>query len=220
MNILLGLVRDNVKAVVPIAIIVLVLNLTLVPLGLSLILRFLVGAILIIIGLSLFLFGVEIGITPMGSLTGSSLVKTNNLPVVLVSGLLLGFFISIAEPGLMVLAYQVDFVTLSAISSWTLLIVVSIGLAIMVSLGFLRVVLHVSLKIFLLGCYLVIFVMAFFAQPEFLAIAFDASGATTGILAVPFLLALAVGISRLRKDSKASEEDSFGLWLLPLLEPL
>lgn len=53
--------------------------------------------------------------------------------------------------------------------------------------------------------------MAFFAQPEFLAIAFDASGATTGILAVPFLLALAVGISRLRKDSKASEEDSFGL---------
>ncbi|MDI9460021.1 MAG: DUF1538 family protein, partial [Bacillota bacterium] len=136
MNILLGLVRDNVKAVVPIAIIVLVLNLTLVPLGLSLILRFLVGAILIIIGLSLFLFGVEIGITPMGSLTGSSLVKTNNLPVVLVSGLLLGFFISIAEPGLMVLAYQVDFVTLSAISSWTLLIVVSIGLAIMVSLGF------------------------------------------------------------------------------------
>lgn len=50
-----------------------------------------------------------------------------------------------------------------------------------------------------------------FTQPEFLAIAFDASGATTGILAVPFLLALAVGISRLRKDSKASEEDSFGL---------
>ena len=53
--------------------------------------------------------------------------------------------------------------------------------------------------------------LAFFTQPEFLAIAFDASGATTGILAVPFLLALAVGISRLRKDSKASEEDSFGL---------
>ena len=64
----------------------------------------------------------------MGSLTGSSLVKTNNLPVVLLAGLLLGFFISIAEPGLMVLAYQVDFVTLSAISSWTLLVVVSLSL--------------------------------------------------------------------------------------------
>jgi hypothetical protein len=136
---------------------------------------------------------------------------TNKLPVVLLGGLVLGFFISIAEPGLMVLAYQVDFVTLSAISSWMLLIVVSTGLAIMVSLGFLRVVVRMSLKLFLLLSYLVIFVLALFTQPEFLAIAFDSSGATTGILAVPFLLALAVGISRLRKDSVASEEDSFGL---------
>jgi hypothetical protein len=206
-----GLLKDNIKTVIPIAAVVLVLNFTLVPLGFSLIARFLVGAVLIIIGLSLFLLGVDIGITPMGSLTGSSLVMTNKLPVVLLGGLVLGFFISIAEPGLMVLAYQVDFVTLSAISSWMLLIVVSTGLAIMVSLGFLRVVARMSLKLFLLLSYLVIFVLALFTQPEFLAIAFDSSGATTGILAVPFLLALAVGISRLRKDSVASEEDSFGL---------
>jgi len=211
LNALVGLLKDNVKTVIPIAAVVLVLNFTLVPLGFSLIARFLVGAVLIIIGLSLFLLGVDIGITPMGSLTGSSLVMTNKLPVVLLGGLVLGFFISIAEPGLMVLAYQVDFVTLSAISSWMLLIVVSTGLAIMVSLGFLRVVVRMSLKLFLLLSYLVIFVLALFTQPEFLAIAFDSSGATTGILAVPFLLALAVGISRLRKDSVASEEDSFGL---------
>ena len=211
MNALVGLLKDNIKTVIPIAAVVLVLNFTLVPLGFSLIARFLVGAVLIIIGLSLFLLGVDIGITPMGSLTGSSLVMTNKLPVVLLGGLVLGFFISIAEPGLMVLAYQVDFVTLSAISSWMLLIVVSTGLAIMVSLGFLRVVARMSLKLFLLLSYLVIFVLALFTQPEFLAIAFDSSGATTGILAVPFLLALAVGISRLRKDSVASEEDSFGL---------
>jgi len=182
LNVLVNLFKDNIKTVVPIVAVVLVLNFTLVPLGTALIARFLVGSVLIIIGLSLFLFGVEIGITPMGSLTGSSLVKTNRLSIVLLGGLILGFLISIAEPGLMVLAYQVDFVTLSEISSWTLLIVVSIGLAIMVSLGFLRVVVHMSLKLFLLLCYLIIFVLAFFTQPEFLAIAFDASGATTGIL--------------------------------------
>ena len=148
MHILGNLFRDNIKTVIPIVAVVLVLNFTLVPLGFTAMARFVVGSVLIVIGLSLFLFGVEIGITPMGSLTGSSLVKTNNLPVVLLAGLLLGFFISIAEPGLMVLAYQVDFVTLSAISSWTLLVVVSTGLAIMVSLGFLRVVVHMSLKLF------------------------------------------------------------------------
>ena len=91
-------------------------------------------------------------------------MKTNRLSIVLLGGLILGFLISIAEPGLMVLAYQVDFVTLSEISSWTLLIVVSIGLAIMVSLGFLRVVVHMSLKLFLLLCYLIIFVLAFFTS--------------------------------------------------------
>jgi len=210
-NILFELVKENTKAVVPIALIVVLLNYTLVPLGLPLILRFLAGAVLIIFGLSLFLLGVEIGITPMGSLTGSSLVKTNKLSLVLLAGLALGFSISIAEPGLMVLAQQVDFVTLGAISSPLLLVVVSIGLAILVAFGFLRVFFNISLKVFLLACYILIFILAFFTQPEFLAIAFDASGATTGILAVPFLLALAVGIARLRKDSKASEEDSFGL---------
>ena len=210
-NLLFELVKENARAVTPIALIVLLLNFTLVPLGIPLVLRFFVGAILIIVGLSLFLLGVEIGITPMGSLTGSSLVKTNKLSLVLLGGLVLGFFISVAEPGLMVLAREVDFVTLGAISSARLLVVVSAGLAIMVSLGFVRVFFNISLKVFLLLCYIVIFVLAFFTQPEFLAIAFDASGATTGILAVPFLLALAVGISRLRKDSVASEEDSFGL---------
>ena len=53
--------------------------------------------------------------------------------------------------------------------------------------------------------------MALFSTPEFLAVAFDASGATTGALTVPFILALAAGISVLKKDIKASEEDSFGL---------
>ena len=211
LNVFSILFKDNIRAVIPIALIVLVLNFTLVPLGLPLVLRFLIGSILVIIGLTLFLFGVEIGITPMGSLTGSSLVKTNNLLLVLGCGFLLGFFISIAEPALMVLAQQVDFVTMGAIPSYLLLLVVSIGLAVLVSLGFLRVFLNVSLKVFLFGCYVIIFILAFFTQPEFLSIAFDSSGATTGILAVPFLLALAVGISSLRKDAIASEEDSFGL---------
>lgn len=147
MHILGNLFRDNIKTVIPIVAVVLVLNFTLVPLGFTAMARFVVGSVLIVIGLSLPLRGGNRD-HPMGSLTGSSLVKTNNLPVVLLAGLLLGFFISIAEPGLMVLAYQVDFVTLSAISSWTLLVVVSTGLAIMVSLGFLRVVVHMSLKLF------------------------------------------------------------------------
>jgi hypothetical protein len=211
LNILLERLKENVSAVIPIAVIVLILNFTLVPLGFLTAIRFLVGAIFIIIGLSLFLVGVDIGITPLGSLTGSSLVKTNRLWLVLSVGFVLAFFISLAEPGLLVLANQVAFVTLKQITSFELLAVVSVGLAILVALGFVRIFKSIPLYRWLMACYIIVFFLGLFTTPEFLAIAFDASGATTGILAVPFILALSVGVAALRKDSKASEKDSFGL---------
>ncbi|MBU1142246.1 MAG: DUF1538 domain-containing protein [Firmicutes bacterium] len=211
MNILAEKFRDNIIAVVPITLIVIILNFTLVPLSTPFLIRFIIGSVFVIIGLSLFLVGVDLGITPLGSHTGSTLTKTNKLVIVLVAGLILGFFISIAEPGLLVFSNQVDFVTQGDISSVSILISVSIGLAIMIGLGFIRIIYNLPLYRILLVLYLIIFVLAFFTSPEFLAISFDASGATTGVLAVPFLLALSIGITKMKKDSKSSEKDSFGL---------
>jgi hypothetical protein len=211
MNIFTQKLKEVLTSVLPITIIVLILNFTLVPLAIPLIIRFLIGTILIIIGLAIFLIGVDIGITPLGNLIGSSLTKTNKLWIVAISGLILGFFISIAEPGLLVLARQVSLVSLGEISSTSILVVVSIGLAIMVSLGFIRVVYNVPLYKILTAAYFLIFILALFTSSEFLAIAFDASGATTGVLAVPFILSLSMGVSALKKDSKSSEKDSFGL---------
>lgn len=111
----------------------------------------------------------------------------------------------------MVLAGQVSSVTGGETPDELLLITVSIGLSIMLTLGFLRIFFNLPLYKILLILYFIIFVLAIFASKEFLAIAFDASGSTTGILAVPFILALSVGISKLKKDTKASEKDSFGL---------
>lgn len=198
-------------SVLPILFIVLFLHLTLVPLSLVLWIRFLAGAFFVVLGLTIFLLGVDLGITPLGEKTGTSLARTNKLPIVLLGGFVLGFFISIAEPGLMVLANQVDLVTGSQITSLSLLLVVSVGLAWMLSLGFLRIFYNVPLYKILLVLYGVIFLFSLFTSREFLAISFDASGSTTGILAVPFILALSVGISKMKKDSKASEKDSFGL---------
>lgn len=203
--------KENVVAVVPIVLAVVILQFTLISLETSLLVRFIIGAVLVIIGLSLFLIGVDLGITPLGRLTGSSITKTNKLWIVLVAGIILGFFISIAEPGLLVFAQQVQDVTQEIIRSTVILMSVSIGLAILVALGFLRMIYNIPLYKIIFVLYLIIFVMALFASPEFLGIAFDASGATTGVLAVPFLLALSVGVSKLKKDSKSSEKDSFGL---------
>lgn len=211
MSVFLEKFKEVISSVLPITIIVLILNFTLTPLSTSLITRFIIGAILIIIGLTIFLVGVDKGITPIGNHMGSTITKTNKLWFVAIVGILLGFFISVAEPDLHILAGQVDAVTSGLISKGSIVIVVSIGIAIMLAIGLIRIVYNFPLYKLLIIIYGIIFVLALFTSQEFLAISFDASGATTGALTVPFILALAIGVSKLKKDSKASEKDSFGL---------
>lgn len=211
MSVLLSKLKESAAAVLPITIIVLVLNFTLSPLETNTVIRFLLGALFIIIGLSIFLFGVDVGIGHIGNALGSSIAKSNKLWVITIAGFILGFFISVAEPDLQILAGQVDFVTSGMISKWAIIIIVSIGIALLLSIGLLRIVFSVPLYKLLTVIYGIILLLSFFTSREFLAISFDASGATTGALTVPFMLALAIGISSMKKNSKASEKDSFGL---------
>ncbi|MDF2511625.1 MAG: hypothetical protein K0S04_1491 [Herbinix sp.] len=203
--------KEVLFSVLPITIIVLILNFTLTPLETPLIVRFLIGAVLIIFGLTVFLIGVDVGITPIGNNMGGTIAKTNKLWFVAIAGLILGFFISVAEPDLHILAAQVDMVTSGLISKGSIVVVVSIGIASMLAIGLIRIVYNFPLYKLLSILYGIILVLSLFTSREFLAISFDASGATTGALTVPFILSLAIGVSKLKKDSKASEKDSFGL---------
>lgn len=211
MTVLIAKFKEVLYAVLPITIIVLILNFTLTPFETPLIIRFLIGTLLVVLGLSLFLFGVDLGISPIGNLMGATLTKTNKIWIVGIAGLILGFFISIAEPDLHILAGQVDFVTSGLISKASIVIIVSIGISAMLSVGLVRIVYNIPLYKILIILYSIIFILSLFTSSEFLAISFDASGATTGAMTVPFILALALGVSSLKKDSKASEKDSFGL---------
>ena len=211
MNVLTEKFKGVLYAVLPITLIVLALHFTITPLEPHLLFRFLLGAISIILGLSIFLLGVDIGVTPIGTLMGTSLAKSNKVWIVGIAGLILGFFISIAEPDLHVLAGQVASVTSGAISKLSIVLVVSIGIAIMLAIGLFRIVFNKPLHKLLTIIYLIIFGLAIFTSSEFIAISFDASGATTGAMTVPFMLAIALGVSSLKKDGRASEEDSFGL---------
>ncbi|WMJ88251.1 DUF1538 domain-containing protein [Anaerocolumna sp. MB42-C2] len=211
MNVIITKFKEVLLSVIPITIIVLILNFTLTPLETPILIRFLIGAVLLIIGLTIFLIGVDIGITPIGNNMGGALAKTNKLWFVIIAGLILGFFISVAEPDLHILAGQVDTVSSGLISKESIVVIVSIGIAIMLSIGLGRIVYNFPLYKLLSLIYGIVFIFACITSREFLAISFDASGATTGALTVPFILALAIGVSKLKKDSKASEKDSFGL---------
>lgn len=211
MTVLIEKLKEVLYAVLPITVIVLALHFTITPIETQLFIRFLIGSLFVIIGLSIFLFGVDIGITPIGQHMGTALTKSNKIWIVGVGGLVLGFLVSVAEPDLHILAGQIAAVTSNVISKASIVIVVSIGIAVLLTLGLFRIVYNKPLYKVLTVLYFIIMVLSFFTSSEFLAISFDASGATTGALTVPFILAIAVGVSSLKKDGKASEKDSFGL---------
>lgn len=203
--------KEVLATVLPISLLVVILNFTVVPLEADVFTRFLLGALFILLGLTIFLIGVDLGITPMGDSFGHAAVRSGKLWVIAVMGLVLGFVISIAEPDLHILADQVEGVTLGVVSKSSLVILVSMGVSALISLGMIRIVKVFSLKTFLLITYGAILVLGILVDQFFLAVSFDASGATTGALTVPFLLALSAGASAINKDSQKSEEDSFGL---------
>ena len=211
MQVLYNKLKEVIMAVLPIVGIVVLLNFTITPLESEQLTSFLLGAILVISGLTLFLFGVDLGISPIGRYIGGAVVKKNSLWILAASGLILGFLISVAEPDLHILANQVDLATGGMLPKLQLVVMVSIGIAVMLTLGFIRIVYNISLKMILFLLYGLVLIGGILTPKELLAIAFDSSGATTGAMTVPFILALALGISALRKDSKSSEADSFGL---------
>lgn len=211
MYILYQKLKEVMYSVLPIMLLVLLIHFTIAPQEPSQLVRFLIGSLLIIIGLAIFLFGVDISISPIGTLMGKLSSKTNQLWIIALGALLLGFFVSIAEPDLHVLSQQVDRITSGQIPYSMLVVVVSIGIAIFFSIGFIRILMNISLNKVILVSYIIVFILAIFSSKEFFAISFDASGATTGALLVPFMMAISVSLSAAKRNIHSMEVDSFGL---------
>lgn len=211
MNTLTAKLWETTKSVLPIAGVVVLVHLTVVPLPGVLLPRFGLGAIAIIAGLSLFLLGVEVGIAPIGRIMSSTVVKSGRISVVMTLTFVLGFLLTMAEPDILIYAEQVNTLTRGIVSSILLIVVVSAGLAVLLCLGMVRILRGWKLRWVLLGAYALVALLALVAPMEYLAIAFDASGATTGPLTVPVVLAFATGVASMKRDSARSESDAFGL---------
>lgn len=211
MNILTDKFKEVLMSVLPVVALTSILNFTLIHIEYHIFIRFLLGSICIIFGLGLFLFGIDISVAKIGVHMGEEITKRNNLFILIVGGFILGFLISIAEPDLQIFAEQVRDAAQGKISALFLVVVVSIGVAFFVMLGLLRIVFNISQKIVFLISYGIIFTLGIFSSAEFLSISFDSSGTTTGAITVPFILALALGISAMKKNSVQSEASSFGL---------
>ena len=205
---------EALQAVLPIAAIVLVLCFTIAPVSPSILLCFLLGAAMIVAGIMFFTLGAEMSMTPMGERVGAVLTRSRRLPVILGVGFLLGFLITISEPDLQVLANQVP-----SIPNRVLILSVAAGVGLFLVFAFLRMLLGIPLPKLLVLFYGLLFALAAVVPKEFLAVAFDSGGVTTGPMTVPFIMALGVGVSAIRGDRHAAD-DSFGLVAMCSIGPI
>lgn len=198
------------RSLLPIMAIVLVLSLTFVDVETDLILRFFICSVIVMLGLGIFLWGVDLAMNPIGENMSFEVATSKSLYKPVMLSFLLGFLITVAEPDLLILATQTEAASGGSISSPLLVYLISAGVGILVALGVIRLLRNTSLSFFMAITYAIILILGFFVSEEFLAISFDASGATTGALTTPFVLALSAGLSRI-KGGKNAEEDAFGL---------
>lgn len=207
-------VRESLAAVVPITVIVLLVSIFLIPLRLGTLVMFFSGAVMLIVGMGLFQLGAEVSMAPMGEGIGSRMAKSKRIISVVLAALAMGFVITIAEPDLQVLADQV-----LAIPDEVLIITVAAGVAIFLVIAILRIIYKVSLSNLLIIFYALMIVFSFFVPDNFIAVAFDAGGVTTGPITVPFIIAIGVGVAAMRSDKDAAS-DSFGLVALCSIGPI
>ncbi|MBO5926871.1 MAG: DUF1538 domain-containing protein [Clostridia bacterium] len=171
--------------------------------------KIIIGYISVVVGQAFFLTGLDSSIIPIGHMVGNSFSKYNKLFFVLTFGFAFGLLATVAEPALAVLARQVSGI-LPIINSTLFIWVTSFGIGVCVALALYRMLKNYSIKIVFAILYALVFLFVIFAPEEFISIAFDGSGATTGDVSVPFILALGIGISATFSKNKTNE-DSFGI---------
>ena len=206
--------RESISAVIPIVLIVFILGFTVAALSPGILVEFLVGSVLVILGMIFFSMGAELSMTPMGEHVGGSMLRTKKLGFIIIIGFILGFIITISEPDLQVLAEQV-----SSVPNLVLILSVALGVGAFLVVALLRILFGIALPPLLFSFYILVFILAMFVPENFLAVAFDSGGVTTGPMTVPFIMALGVGIASIRNDKHAGD-DSFGLVALCSIGPI
>lgn len=205
--------------ILPVAALITLLQLVVVRAPVYLFIRFAFGVVLVILGFSLFLLGVRVGLLRAGEHVGANLPARVRVWVLLVVVGVLGFVATIAEPDVRVLGRAVEEVSAGSLDANVFILVVSLALGVALAGAILRQMTNVRLAVVIgLGYGLVLAVLPF-VSPNFLALAFDAGSTTTGSLSVPLILALGLGVAR-TVVGRNTLADGFGLVGLASLGPV
>ncbi|MDD3719334.1 MAG: DUF1538 domain-containing protein [Actinomycetota bacterium] len=211
--------REVLLSVLPIMLVVVILQFSLIKMPTAILARFLAGAVMVTAGLILFLFGMKIGLLPLGEMIGGEITKRASIALILTMAFVLGMAITIAEPDVRVLAHQVDTASGGAISRSVLVLAVAVGVGVFLALALLRVIIGVPIAYLFVAGYGIVLIMSIFAPQAYFPVAFDAGGVTTGPMTVPFLISFGIGTVAVL-GGKSSLADGFGLVGLASIGPI
>ena len=171
--------------------------------------KLLIGYASVVVGQSLFLIGLDESVLPIGKMVGNSLSRLKKPLFIVGFGVLFGVLSTVAEPALAVLARQTNML-IGIIDTSTFIWISSFGIGAFIGFALYRILKNFNIKIVFAILYAIIFIVVIFVPEEFVALAFDGSGATTGDISVPFILVLGVGASA-TMSRKKTNDDTFGI---------
>ncbi len=206
---------ESLTAVIPVTAIVLLLCVTITPMPLSPFLLFLFGAVLLIVGMGLFTLGADMAMMPIGEKVGWQLTKCRSLKMVAFLCFFIGVIITVAEPDLQVLAEQMP-----SVPNTVLIFAVAAGVGVFLVLAFLRTLLGLNLNRILLILYMIVLALALLVPDDFVGVAFDSGGVTTGPITVPFIMSLGLGLGSIGGKKDDSGTNNFGLIALCSVGPI
>lgn len=196
--------------------------------------RVLVGGVYVVIGLALFLAGLEKALFPLGKIMAAQLSDpvfiygTSESPAladwtaygwVYLFAAMVGFATTIAEPSLIAVAYKASEVSMGTISQWGLRITVAIGVAVGISLGTFRIVTGTPLYLYILVGYIMVILLTLVSPKNIIALAYDSGGVTTSTVTVPLVAALGLGLAS-TVPGRNPALDGFGLIAFASLFPI
>jgi len=194
--------------------------------------KMVIGGFYVVIGLSLFLMGLEKALFPVGKIMASQLSDPSFIGAtkaeltnwqsyywIYIFAALIGFSTTIAEPSLIAVAIKADEVSGGTIKPWPLRITVAIGVAFALALGTFRIVTGTPLYIYIMVGYVIVIIQTFFAPKKLIALAYDSGGVTTSTVTVPIVAALGLGLSS-AVPGRNPAIDGFGLIAFASLFPI
>jgi hypothetical protein len=211
---MLGLLRERLpevlRAMTPLIGVVCVLQVAVVHAPLAQFLQFLAGAFVAALGMLLLLAGIDLGVVPMGRFIGAELPRKGSRALIVAVAAAMGFATTVAEPDVLILGAQVEQASQGALSGAMLVYWIAAGVGLFAAAALLRIVYGVPITWMLAGAYALMLALSLAAPEGIVALAYDAGSVTTGVLAAPVLLALALGLSAVLARRSAAL-DGFGL---------